>query len=233
MSKPLIEIKNLSAGINGKQILKGINLTVRPGEVHAIMGPNGSGKSTLGKVLVGHPAYEVTGGEVTYEGKNLFELEPDERARAGVFMGFQHPIEVRGVSNAAFLRLAYNKKAEAEGRDELAAIKESFETPEAKRLLAAYAIPVAQSYAVDSPEAAAQVELALEGVSPFPLAQMYYGWFWLPGAGQALAFAAYRRTGRRNRALTGRRSSARGPLRAACLAALYARGLVRSLLAGI
>jgi Fe-S cluster assembly ATP-binding protein len=115
----MLSIKNLTASVNGNAVLKGIDLEVKAGEVHAIMGPNGSGKSTLGKALAGHPAYEVTGGEVLFEGKNLFDLEADERARAGIFLGFQYPIEVAGVSNAAFLRLAYNKKAEAEGRDEL------------------------------------------------------------------------------------------------------------------
>jgi len=115
----MLSIRNLSASVKGNEVLKGINLEIKAGEVHAIMGPNGSGKSTLGKVLAGHPVFEVTGGEVLFQGKNLFELEPDERARAGIFLGFQHPIEVPGVSNASFLRLAYNKKAEADGREEL------------------------------------------------------------------------------------------------------------------
>jgi Fe-S cluster assembly ATP-binding protein len=115
----VLEIKSLHAGIDGNEILKGINLTVRKGEIHAIMGPNGSGKSTLAKVLAGHPAYEVTEGEVIYEGKNLLEMPPDERAREGVFMAFQYPIEVPGVSNAQFLRLAYNEKRKHLGEEEL------------------------------------------------------------------------------------------------------------------
>ena len=115
----LLEVKDLHAGIDGKEILKGLNLQVNVGEVHAIMGPNGSGKSTLSKVLAGHPSYEVISGEVLYEGKNLLELEPDERARAGLFMAFQYPVEVPGVSNSQFLRLAYNQKMKHLGQEEL------------------------------------------------------------------------------------------------------------------
>src|SRR4026207_446013 len=115
----MLEIKNLDAGIDGKEILKGINLTVNKGEIHAIMGPNGSGKSTLAKVLAGHPQYEVTGGEVIYEGRNLLEMAPDERAREGGLMAVQYPIEIPGVSNSQFLRLAYNEKQKHHGAEEL------------------------------------------------------------------------------------------------------------------
>src|SRR6187549_4257131 len=115
----LLEVKDLHAGIDGKEILKGLNLQVNKGEVHAIMGPNGSGKSTLSKVLAGHPSYEVISGEVLYEGANLLELEPDERAREGLFMAFQYPVEVPGVSNSQFLRLAYNEKMKHLGQEEL------------------------------------------------------------------------------------------------------------------
>jgi Fe-S cluster assembly ATP-binding protein len=115
----LLEIKNLHASINGNEILRGIDLTVRRGEVHAIMGPNGSGKSTLAKILAGHPAYEVSAGEVTFDGRDLLELAPDERAREGVFMAFQYPVEVPGVSNAQFLRLAYNERRKHAGEEEL------------------------------------------------------------------------------------------------------------------
>ena len=115
----MLKIRNLHAAIGGIEILKGLNLTVNAGEVHAIMGPNGSGKSTLAKVLAGHPSYEVTAGEVLFEGKNLFDLAADERARAGVFLAFQYPIEIPGVSNANFLRMAYNEKAKHDGREEL------------------------------------------------------------------------------------------------------------------
>ncbi len=115
----MLEIRDLHARIEGKDILRGISLTVQRGEVHAIMGPNGSGKSTLAKVLAGHPSYEVTGGEVLFDGKNLLELEPDERARDGVFLAFQYPVEIPGVSNAQFLRLAYNEKRKHLGEEEL------------------------------------------------------------------------------------------------------------------
>ncbi|MER3428320.1 MAG: Fe-S cluster assembly ATPase SufC [Pyrinomonas sp.] len=115
----MLEIRNLHATIDDQEILRGIDLQVNAGEVHAIMGPNGSGKSTLAKVLAGHPAYEVTEGEVIYEGKNLLEMDPDERAREGIFMAFQYPVEVPGVSNAQLLRLAYNEKRKHHGLEEL------------------------------------------------------------------------------------------------------------------
>jgi Fe-S cluster assembly ATP-binding protein len=115
----VLEIRDLHATVDGKEILRGINLTIEKGEIHAIMGPNGSGKSTLAKILAGHPAYEVTKGEVLFEGRNLLELAPDERAREGVFLAFQYPVEVPGVSNAQFLRLAYNEKRKHLGEEEL------------------------------------------------------------------------------------------------------------------
>jgi Fe-S cluster assembly ATP-binding protein len=115
----MIVIKNLHVSINGKAILKGFNLQVQPGEIHAIMGPNGAGKSTLAKVLAGHPAYEITEGEVWFDGKNLLEMEPEERAHAGLFMSFQYPVEIAGVSNEQFLRVAYNSKRKAHGEPEL------------------------------------------------------------------------------------------------------------------
>jgi len=118
-SKTLLAVRGLHATVNGIEILKGMDLTVKSGEVHAIMGPNGSGKSTFAKVLAGHPAYEVTGGEVRFEGGNLLELKPEARARAGVFLGFQYPIEIPGVANSQFLRLAYNTVQAGRGKDEL------------------------------------------------------------------------------------------------------------------
>ena len=118
-SPVLLDVRNLHANINGTPILQGLNLTIRRGEVHAIMGPNGSGKSTLSKVLAGHTAYEVRSGEVLFEGSNLLELSPEQRARAGVFLAFQYPIEIPGVGNSQFLRLAYNTVQGARGKEEL------------------------------------------------------------------------------------------------------------------
>ncbi len=118
-STPVLSVQGLRASINGTEILKGIDLTVKSGEIHAIMGLNGSGKSTLAKVLAGHSAYEVTGGSVQFEGKDLLELPPEERARAGLFLAFQYPIEIPGVANTQFLRLAYNTVQTQRGREEL------------------------------------------------------------------------------------------------------------------
>jgi Fe-S cluster assembly ATP-binding protein len=118
-SKTLLAVRALHATVNGIEILKGMDLTLRSGEVHAIMGPNGSGKSTFAKLLAGHPAYEVSGGEVLFEGSNLLELKPETRARAGIFLGFQYPIEIPGVANSQFLRLAYNTMQVQRGKDEL------------------------------------------------------------------------------------------------------------------
>jgi len=118
-SKILLEVKNLKAEVAGVEILKGVNLTVRAGEVHAIMGINGSGKSTFSKVLAGHPDYTVTGGKAVFEGRDLFSLAPEERARAGLFLAFQYPVEIPGVSNSALLRLAYNTLQTERGLEEL------------------------------------------------------------------------------------------------------------------
>jgi len=115
----VLEIRDLHATVDGNEILKGIDLTVNKGEVHAIMGPNGSGKSTLAKILAGHPDYHVTRGEVLFEGQNLLELPPDERAREGLFLAFQYPVEIPGVSNAQFLRMAYNEKMKHLEQEEL------------------------------------------------------------------------------------------------------------------
>ena len=115
----LLEIKDLHAGFEGTEIVNGVSLTVNTGETHAIMGPNGSGKSTLAKVLVGHPSYEVTQGSITYNGKNLLEMDAEDRALAGVFMGFQYPVEIPGVNNAEFLRMAYNAKLVHKGEEEV------------------------------------------------------------------------------------------------------------------
>ena len=115
----LLSINDLHASIDGKEILRGITLSVKAGEVHAVMGPNGSGKSTLAQVLAGHPAFEVTGGTVAYDGQDLLELAAEERAQAGLFLAFQYPIEIPGVSNAYFLRSAYNAIREARGLEEI------------------------------------------------------------------------------------------------------------------
>ena len=120
MSKPMmLEVKNLHANVAGKEILKGLNLELQAGEVHAIMGPNGAGKSTLGNVLAGREGYEVTAGEVLFNGKNLLELEPEERACEGVFLAFQYPVEIPGVNNTYFLRAALNAQRKYRGEEEL------------------------------------------------------------------------------------------------------------------
>jgi Fe-S cluster assembly ATP-binding protein len=119
MTKPLLEVVGLRASAGEKEILRGINLTVHAGEVHAVMGPNGSGKSTLAQVIAGHPAYEVTAGQILYEGRDLLEMEPEERAQAGVFLAFQYPVEIPGISNAYFLRAAYNEIRKARGLEEV------------------------------------------------------------------------------------------------------------------
>ena len=119
----MLDIKNLHVRAEGKDILKGLDLHVNPGEVHAIMGPNGSGKSTLARALSGHPHYEVTAGEVQFEGKDLLAMDPDERAREGVFMAFQYPVEIAGVNNANFLKAALNAKRKHLGQPELDAME--------------------------------------------------------------------------------------------------------------
>ena len=117
----MISIKNLHASVNGKKILNGINLEIKAGEIHAIMGPNGSGKSTLSSVLAGHPDYEVTEGEIIFNGKNLLELEAENRAREGLFLAFQYPVEIPGVSNINFLKTAINEIREYNGLEQMAA----------------------------------------------------------------------------------------------------------------
>jgi Fe-S cluster assembly ATP-binding protein len=118
-SKVILSVKDLTTSVDGIPILKGINLEIKAGEIHAIMGPNGSGKSTFSKVLAGHPDYSVTGGTVEFLGQNLLETDPEERAKSGIFLAFQYPIEIPGVSNLDFLRVAYNSKRKYQGLEEL------------------------------------------------------------------------------------------------------------------
>ncbi|MBI5187001.1 MAG: Fe-S cluster assembly ATPase SufC [Nitrospinae bacterium] len=113
----MLEIKNLVAGLDGMEILKGISLTVNKGEIHSIMGPNGHGKSTLSKILIGHPDYKVISGSVAYNGRNLLEMPPEERALEGIFLAYQYPVEIPGVNNAEFMRMAYNAKLKREGKE--------------------------------------------------------------------------------------------------------------------
>lgn len=119
MSEVILSVKNLTANVDSTPILKGVNLEIKAGEIHAIMGRNGSGKSTFAKILSGHPDYEVTGGEILYKGENLLEKEPDERAKRGIFLAFQYPLEIPGVSNLNFLRVAYNTRRKYLGLEEL------------------------------------------------------------------------------------------------------------------
>ena len=118
----MLEVRNLKVRVEDKEILKGVSLSVNKGEVHAIMGPNGSGKSTFARALAGHPGYEITDGQVLYNGQDLLDMDPDERARAGVFMAFQYPVEIPGVNNAYFLKAALNAKRKEQGLDELDAM---------------------------------------------------------------------------------------------------------------
>nr|AIA19808.1 iron-sulfur cluster formation ABC transporter ATP-binding subunit [Neoporphyra perforata]AIA20226.1 iron-sulfur cluster formation ABC transporter ATP-binding subunit [Neoporphyra perforata] len=123
MSHTILEVKDLYASVGEITILKGVNLSVQAGEVHAIMGPNGSGKSTLSKVIAGHPAYSLISGDILFFGKSVLEMEPDERARAGIFLAFQYPVEIPGVSNADFLRIALNSRRKFRGLSELSPLE--------------------------------------------------------------------------------------------------------------
>lgn len=122
MKKPILEIKNLTAGVESKQILNGVNLTIYPGEMHAIMGPNGSGKSTLAQILAGRAGYEVAAGQALYDGKNLLDMKPEDRAREGVFLAFQYPVEIPGVNSTYFLKAALNEVRKYRGLEELDAM---------------------------------------------------------------------------------------------------------------
>ena len=123
MKQPILEIKNLNAGVENKQILKGINLAIYPGEVHAVMGPNGSGKSTLAAILAGREGYEVSAGQVLYDGEDLLEMDPEERAREGLFLAFQYPVEIPGVNSKVFLQSAVNELRKHKGQPELDAVE--------------------------------------------------------------------------------------------------------------
>jgi Fe-S cluster assembly ATP-binding protein len=123
MMKKILEVKNLNAGVEGKQILKGIDLSISEGEVHAIMGPNGSGKSTLAAILAGREGYDITSGQVLYDGKDLLELDPEERAREGLFLAFQYPVEIPGVNSTYFLKSALNELRKHKGQSELDAME--------------------------------------------------------------------------------------------------------------
>src|SRR5436190_14741323 len=123
MNKPILEIRDLNAGIEGKQILKGIDLTINEGEVHAIMGPNGSGKSTLAAILAGREGYDITAGQVLYNGQDLLEMDPEERAREGLFLAFQYPVEIPGVNSTYFLKAALNEIRKHKGESELDAME--------------------------------------------------------------------------------------------------------------
>lgn len=120
--KPLLEVRDLHVSVGATDILRGINLTVAPGEVHAVMGPNGSGKSTLARVLAGHPSYRVTSGEALYNGRNLLDMEPEARAREGIFLAFQYPVKIPGVSTSYFLKTALNEIRKSRGEEELDAV---------------------------------------------------------------------------------------------------------------
>ena len=132
---PLLEIRNLQAEIGGRKILNGLDLTVNAGEIHAIMGPNGSGKSTLASVLAGRDAYEVTGGEVLFEGKDLLDMDPEDRAREGVFLAFQYPVEIPGVNNSYFLKAALNAVRQHRGQSQLDAMEFARHMKEKMKLL--------------------------------------------------------------------------------------------------
>src|SRR3989454_1676815 len=123
MHNAILEIRNLHAGVENKEILKGVNLVIRAGETHAVMGPNGSGKSTLAQILAGREGYEVTQGEVLYKGRDLLDMDPEERAREGVFLAFQYPVEIPGVNSAYFLKSALNEIRKARGLPELDAME--------------------------------------------------------------------------------------------------------------